>query len=132
MAKRTSSKRRSTRRRAPAKRSASSVNFRTAMGRLRRLKPHHQCQAMKLANNDFIKQMCTHIRKLRHKRGLNHKQVDGLRRHAPKLRTLANTKVSLKKKRNLLSQRGGFLPMIAPLLMSVAAPVIKGLASAFR
>ena len=111
---------------------ASSVNFRTAMGRLRRLKPHHQCQAMKVANNDFIKEMCTHIRKLRHKKNLSRKQRHGLMRYAPKLRTLVNGKVSLKKKRSLLSQRGGFLPMIAPLIMSVAGPVLRGIASAFR
>ena len=87
---------------------------------------------MRVANNDFIKQMCIHIRKLRNKRNLSHKQIDALHRHAPKLRELASTKVPLTKKRRLLSQRGGFLPMIAPLIMSVAGPVLRGLASVFK
>ena len=112
--------------------SKASVNFKTALGRLRRLKPHHQCEAMKVANNDFIKQMCLHVKKLRHKPNLNRKQREGLHRYAPKLRTLASNRVSLKKKRDVLSQRGGFLPMLAPLLMSVAGPIMRGLASVFK
>ena len=76
--------------------------------------------------------MCIHIRKLRNKRNLNRKQIDALHRHAPKLRALASTKVSLAKKRRILSQRGGFLPMIGPLIMSVAGPVLRGLASVFK
>ena len=85
-----------------------------------------------MANNDFIRQMCIHIKKLRTQRNLKPQQITALKHHAPKLRALVNTKVPLTKKRSLLSQRGGFLPMIAPLLMSVAGPVLRGLASAFR
>ena len=109
----------------------SQTKFRTALMRLRRLKPHHQCEAMKMANNGFIRQMCTHIKKLRH-RQFSGKQVKGLKRHASKLRTLSNPKVSLTKKRQLLSQRGGFLSMLAPMLMSVVGPAIQGIASAIR
>ena len=87
---------------------------------------------MEMANNDFIRQMCIHIKKLRTQRNLKPQQIAALKRHAPKLRALVNTKVPLTKKRSLLTQRGGFLPMIAPLLMSVAGPVLRGLASAFR
>ena len=107
----------------------SSAKFRTALMRLRKLKPHHQCEAMKMANNGFIRQMCTHIKKLRHRK-LSKKQVKGLKRHAAKLKTLANSKVSIAKKRRILSQRGGFLPVIAPLLMSAIGPVVRGIASA--
>ena len=84
-----------------------------------------------MANNGFIRQMCTHIKKLRYKK-LKGKQVKVLKRHAHKLKTLANPKVSLAKKRQLLSQRGGFLPMIAPLLMNVAKPIIEGISSVFK
>ena len=79
-----------------------------------------------MANNGFIRQMCTHIKKLRYKK-LKGKQVEVLKRHPHKLRT-----VSLNKKRQLLSQRSGFLPVIAPLLMSVAKPIIEGISSVFK
>lgn len=81
-----------------------------------------------MANNGFIRQMCTHIKKLRHKK-LRGKQIKALKRHAPKLRTLVNSKVPLSKKRRLLSQRGGLLPMLAPILMSTIGPAIRGIAS---
>ena len=84
-----------------------------------------------MANNGFIRQMCTHVKKLRYKK-LTGKQVKSLKRHAPKLRTLANSKVSLTKKRKLLSQRGGFLSVLAPILMSTIGPAIQGIASGAR
>ena len=84
-----------------------------------------------MANNGFIRQMCTHIKKLRHKK-LSGKHVKVLKRHAPKLRQLASSKVPLAKKRRLLSQRGGFLSMLAPVLMSTIGPAIKGIASGAR
>ena len=107
----------------------SSTKFQTALMRLRKLKPHHQCEAMKMANNGFIRQMCTHIKKLRHKK-LSKKQTKGLKRHAAKLRTLANSNVSINKKRRILSQRGGFLSMLAPLLVNAIGPVVRGITSA--
>ena len=109
----------------------SSAKFRTALMRLRKLKPHHQCEAMKMANNGFIRQMCTHIKKLRHRK-FSKKQTKGLKRHAAKLKTLANSKVSIAKKRHILSQRGGLIPMVAPLIMSAIAPVVRGIASVIR
>ena len=53
------------------------ANFRTALMRLKRLKSHHQCQAMRMANNAFIRQMCTHVKKLRYKK-LKVKQAKAL------------------------------------------------------
>ena len=81
-----------------------------------------------MANNGFIRQMCTHIKNLRYKK-LKGKQIKALKRHAPKLRKLVSSKVSLNKKRRLLSQRGGFLSMLAPVLMSSIGPAIRGIAS---
>ena len=102
--------------------------FRHALIQLKRMKPQHQCQAMKMANNGFIRQMCNHVKKLRHAK-LSAKQVKALKRHRGKLRTLANSKVSITRKRQLLSQRGGFLSMLAPVLMSAIGPAIRSMAS---
>ena len=115
-------------RRATRKVSKSTAKFRTALIRLKKLKPHHQCMAMKMANNGFIRQMCTHIKKLRYKK-LKGKQAKAVKRHAQKLKTLADSKVSLRAKRRLLSQRGGFLSMIAPVLMSAIGPAIRGISN---
>ena len=114
-------------RRPSRKANRSTTKFRSALLQLKRLKPHHQCEAMKMANNGFIRQMCTHVKKLRRAK-LSGKQVKSLKRHSHKLRALANAKVSLARKRKLLSQRGGFLPLILPLLGSIVGPAIKGIA----
>ena len=96
--------------------------------RLKKLKPHHQCQAMRMANNSFIRQMCTHVKKLRYKK-LKVKQAQALKRHASKLRSLSNPRVSIASKRKIMSQRGGFLSLLAPVLMSTIGPAIRGIAS---
>ena len=106
----------------------SNAKFRSALLQLKRLKPHHQCEAMKMANNGFIRQMCTHVKKLRRAK-LNGKQINSLKRHRNKLRALTNARVSLARKRKLLSQRGGFLPLLIPLLGSIVGPAIKGIAN---
>ena len=53
--------------------------------------------------------------------------VKQVRRHSQKLRWIANPKISLKKKRSRLSQKGGlsFLPLLAPLISAVAGPLIS-------
>ena len=84
---------------------------------------------MKLANNQFIRKFCTHIKKLRHAK-LNKSQRKVLQANKATLRKLANGKVSLKSKRKMLSQRGGFLPALIPLIASVAAPAIQGIVGA--
>ena len=117
-----------TKRRPSRKANRSNTKFRLALLQLKRLKPHHQCEAMKMANNGFIRQMCTHVKKLRRAK-LNGKQIKSLKRHRNKLRTLANANVSLTRKRKLLSQRGGFLPFLIPLLGSIVGPAIKGIAN---
>ena len=115
-------------RRHPRKAKRSNTKFRSALLQLKRLKPHHQCEAMKMANNGFIRQMCTHVKKLRRTK-LNGKQIQSLKRHRNKLRALANANVSLTRKRKLLSQRSGFLPLLIPLLGSIVGPTIKGIAN---
>lgn len=99
--------------------------------RLKGLKSHHQCQAMKMANDAFIRQMCTHVKKLRYKK-LNGNQMKTLKRHRTKLQTLVNPQVSISKKRQLLSQRGGFISMLAPLLLNAVPAAIQGIASIFK
>ena len=63
---------------------------------------------------------------------LQPRQFNQFRRHAQKLRTLARKKGSMKQKKRLLvgrNQRGGMLPSLLPLLISLAPMVIEKLAS---
>ena len=84
----------------------------------------HKCQAMRMANDNFIRKFCTHVKKLRHAR-VHPSQVKVLSANRAALRKLANGKVSLASKRKMLSQRGGFVSALIPLIASIAAPSIK-------
>ena len=106
----------------------SSTKFRNALLRLKKLKPHHQSEAMKMANNGFVREMCSHVKKLRHAK-IEGNRSSALKRHATKLRSLANSKIAISKKRKILSQRGGFLPLLIPAITSVLgslAGVVRG------
>lgn len=54
---------------------------------------------------------------------LNGQQYQHLKRHKQKVRKLARRGVSLKTKRKILTQKGGFGPLI-PLLASVVGPLV--------
>ena len=98
--------------------------FDQALIRLRKLKRDQQSKAMSFANKSFINQFCNKVKKLRHKK-ISPKDAKVLRRNSLKLKKLVSKKTSFSKKRKMLSQRGGFLPALLPLL----APVIGTIAS---
>lgn len=59
---------------------------------------------------------------------LNKEQVNRLRAHQNSLRQIANTKTSLKAKRNIINQQGGFLaPILIPVLSSLASSLLSGI-----
>ena len=104
------------------------ATFRRALYRLKRLKPKHQCQAIGMANDAFIRQMCTHVKKLRYNKKV--KLAPRLKRHKGKLRQLVSARTSISKKRKILGQRGGFLPALLPLLVSTVGPLVGSIAKA--
>ena len=112
-------KRKTKSRRAPSK-------FAKAIQALKRMRPSQRCIAIRHANDRFIRDMVSHVRKLRNKK-LSPKMVKQVKRHSQNLRWIANPKISLKKKRNRLAQKGGlaFLPLLAPIIGAVAAPIIN-------
>ena len=75
-----------------------------------------------MANNTFIRQFCTRVRKLKHAK-LTPKLEGKLRRHKAKLRMLSNGKTAIKRKRAVLSQRGGFLPLLMAAIPAIASVV---------
>lgn len=127
MAKKTSKRSSAAKRKAVGKRTGA---FRRALHRLKRLKQNHQCQAIGMANDAFIRQMCTHVKKLRYNKKVNSKSAQRLKRHRGKLRQLVSPRTTLAKKRKILGQRGGFLPALLPLLISTVGPLVGGIAKA--
>ena len=107
---------------------ANSKSFATTLRNLSSLPPSQRVQAMKSANDKFIRQFCNSVKKLRHHPVSPHTSKQ-LRRQSKKLRKLVSAKTSISTKRRMLSQRGGFLPMLlAPIISALAGTLI----SAFR
>ena len=113
-------------------RAAKASKFRKAIQALRCMKPNQRCSAIRSANDNFIQDIVKCVRKLRTKK-LSPKDAKHVKSYATKLRFISSPKVSLKRKRKTLSQKGGFLPALLPILgplaASVIGPVVGGLMS---
>lgn len=90
--------------------------FANAVRKLSRLRAPQRVQAMKLANNNFVRQFCQNVNQLRHARLPPHVEKK-LQQSSTKLRKLVSRKTSLKSKRDMLAQRGGFLGFLLPILL---------------
>ena len=110
------------------KKKTSHSKFVKAIQTLKRMRPSQRCIAIRNSNDKFIRDVVSHVRKLR-SRKLPLKMKGHVKKHAKSLRLIANPKVSLKKKRQRLSQKGGgILKVLLPILGTVAGPIIsKGL-----
>lgn len=84
----------------------SEKNFVQAVRRLRKLKTNQQHQAINMANNTFIRQLCNVLKKMKHAK-LSAKTKKSLKRHKKKLRNLLHTNIGMSKRRQMLSQSGG-------------------------
>ena len=105
-----------------------SKKFFIAICRLKKLNGHQKKQALGMASSNFVRQFCTHVKKLKHRR-LSAVQRKQLRKHTQDLRKLTNKKTSIVTKRSILTKRGGLLPLLIPLIASVAAPVVGSVVS---
>ena len=93
-----------------------------ALQKLSRMKPHVQREAMKHANNAFIHSMCSHIRKLR-TTPVSPKLRKRIQKHKKYLQKFLRKKTSMAVKRKMLSQRGGGIAALVPIIIS-ALPAI--------
>lgn len=100
--------------------------FSNAIQSLRRMKMGQRCNAIRFANDKFIRDIVTHVKRLRNKK-VSPQVRKSLRKHSKKLRFITNPKVSIQRKRNALSQKGGILPFLLPILAPLAASVIGGI-----
>lgn len=90
-------------------------------------KPKLRNAIIKAADDDFIKALCECCMNVLNG---NHKVTPALRKklskHRVALRVLSNRKNALRKKRKLLLQKGGFLPMLlGSILSGVLGSLIK-------
>ena len=112
-------------RRGGARRGGAQRAFKASLHKLAKLRPTQRVQAMKAANNAFIRHMSREVKKLRCKR-----VSPALRRrfskHSTQMRRFTSNKTSMKEKRRLLGQRGGILPLIlAGLAGTLASSILR-------
>ena len=81
-------------------------NFAHALQRLKSLKGNEQQQAMNMANNNFIRQFCSYLKKLKRMK-LTRKKKQALQKHKKQLRQLVNARTPISKRRHILTQSGG-------------------------
>lgn len=113
---------RTTRRR---RRSTSRKNtkFSKAIMALRKMKSSDRYNAIRFANDNFIRDLCSKINKLRRMK-LTPQQQAIVKKYRSKLKVLCNRQSSIKKKRQTLSQKGGFLPFLFPLITPLIAKAV--------
>lgn len=99
-----------------------------AMNKLKNMGGSRRVKEVEAAPDTLIRDMSTALHKVR-KRKVNlpkglAKQV---KKHAKALRTLSNPRISIKKKRSLIKQRGGSILGTIARLIPVVGPVLGGL-----
>ena len=121
MQKRASWKRASKRRSKKRSKKRGKNAFATALQRLTNLRPPQRVQAMKVANDTFVRQFCQKVKSLRRAR-LPPSLRKRLSHNSKHLRKLVSPKTSVTSKRHMLTQqRGGFLlSILLPIILKKA------------
>ena len=97
---------------------------------LKKANPSLRKNYLKLANKDLICCLCECSHNILNGNiKLTSAQKKKLTRHSQHLRLLAKKSVPLKTKRNILIQKGGFLPALLAPILGIAASLISSLAS---
>lgn len=109
-----------------------SANLKSALPFLRALAKIKDSKSRKTALNEVsgetkIQKALREIAKnvVRRKLKLTKKHLAGLVRHKRTISSLTKKKLSQPKKKNLVVQSGGFLPILIPLVASILGEVIK-------
>ncbi len=94
--------------------------FLNAVSRLKRMKPLKQRAAAVGASNAFIRDVSGFFKRIRKQGHLvrpSHRKI--LRRHRKKLQKLVQAKTPINTKRLILSQKGGILPALIPIIVAL-------------
>ena len=94
--------------------------FKQALARLRRMTPVKQREAILGSSSRFINDITNFMKKIRHKAHLvkpSHRRI--LKRHKKKLQKLVHPKTTVRRKRLILSQKGGFISILLPIIVAL-------------
>ncbi len=95
---------------------------------LKKAKPAFRKSVLKAADKDLIYCLCECSHNILNGNiKLSPRERKSLQNHRKPLRDLATRRVSLKKKRDILVQKGGFLPALLGPILAIAASVIPAL-----
>lgn len=93
---------------------------------LRKAKKQERCSLLKTAHRDLIVCICDCAANVLQGRvRISSKHKKALQRHKATLRTLAEKRKGIKTKRQLLIQRGGFLPALLAPILTVAGGLLS-------
>ena len=93
-----------------------------ALQKLKRMKPHHQREALKMSNDAFIRQLCMEVKRMRNK-PFPPSLTTRMQKQRKNLQKFVRVKMSTTAKRKMLTQRGGFLPLLMAALPAVGAMI---------
>ena len=94
--------------------------FAKAMSQLKRMKAAKQRSSVVGSSNEFIRDVSnfmSRVRKQPHLVKASHRNI--LKRHSKKLRKLVHAKTSINSKRLILSQKGGIIPALIPVICAL-------------
>ena len=94
--------------------------FATAMKQLKRMKAAKQRLAVTGASKEFIRDVSNFMTKIRKRPQTvkaSHQKI--LKRHSKKLRKLIHAKTPIESKRLILSQKGGIIPALIPVICAL-------------
>ncbi len=94
---------------------------------LKKSKPSFRRSLLATADSDLVRCICECCHNvLRGNVKLSGKQKRLLCRHKKSLRSLSSRRIGLKRKRQLLRQRGGLLPALLAPILGIVASIIGG------
>lgn len=94
--------------------------FKNAISRLHRMRPVKQRAAVVGASDKFIRDVSSFLSRIRKKGHLvkpSHRRI--LKKHKKKLRKLVHAKTPMHMKRLILSQKGGIIPALIPIIVAL-------------
>ena len=94
--------------------------FATAIKKLKQMKAAKQRSSVIGASNEFIRDVSNFMTKIRkHPQTVKASHRKILKRHSKKLRKLIHAKTPIESKRMILSQTGGILPALIPVICAL-------------
>lgn len=92
---------------------------------LTKVKPKQRQAIIKTSDRDLVLCLCECVLNLLEGNlKITPSQLEKLKRYKNPLRTLVDNKTSIKEKRNILEQRGGFLPILLAPILSIASQLL--------